>query len=69
MDNIELILLGVFVGFAVYAVVLLAPIYRFLRREEETARDLTREDLERQLNQMQQPSTTKKSVTESPPST
>lgn len=69
MDNIEMILLGVFVGFAVYAVLLLAPIYRFLRREEETARELTREDLERQLAQMKQPSTEKKTVSESPPST
>lgn len=68
MDNIELILFGVFIGFALYAVALLVPIYRFLRREEETAEELTRKDLERQLAHKSEPSTEKKTVSEAPSS-
>lgn len=37
MENIELIIGGVFLAFVVYALLLLTPVYRFLKREEKTA--------------------------------
>ena len=64
MQNIELILFGVFVGFFIYAVLLLFPVYRFLQREDEMADDLTREELERQLQEMKGSSTDGEATTE-----
>jgi hypothetical protein len=67
MQNIELILFGVFAGFAAYAVLLLFPVYRFLQREEQLADDLSREELEHQLEQMKQSSASNTSTSKTDP--
>ncbi len=64
MQNIEIILFAVFVGFFIYAVLLLFPVYRFLQREDEMAEDLTRDELERQLQEMTESSNESESAPE-----
>lgn len=46
----NLIIVLTFVGFMILAALLLVPVYRFLKREEEVSSNWTAQELQRQLD-------------------
>ena len=51
MDYLTLVILATFFGFLALAALLLVPVYRFLKREEQASAQWTREQLARQAPQ------------------
>ncbi|GAB5520296.1 MAG: hypothetical protein RhofKO_25470 [Rhodothermales bacterium] len=48
MDQYTVVIIVSFVGFCALAAILLVPIYRFLKREEQASQSWTAEDLAQQ---------------------
>jgi len=46
----NLIIVLTFIGFMILAAILLVPVYRFLKREEQVSSHWTAEELQRQLD-------------------